>query len=330
MAGIDYKLAPIDVREGFSFTKAMMKQVYSNILKDTMIYGTVIISTCNRTEIYISCEEDFCVNPFEVLCNAAGIDFTPYEKVHRVKEGDEVIKHLCQLACGVKSQIWGEDQIITQVKNAIAVSREMRAADSYLEVMFRNAIAAAKKVKSTLILNSRENSIVHKALKIIKDQETMNIREILVIGNGEMGRLMTNVLIENGYRATMTLRQYRYHANVIPLNANTVDYSNRYEKMKDCDVVISATLSPHYTVEMENLKKIDKIPKLFIDLAVPRDIDPSIKNLPNIELYDVDGIGADEISKNHAQQLKGIERIIEKYICDYHKWCLFKEGLGCI
>jgi len=330
MAGIDYKLAPIDVREGFSFTKTMMKQVYSNILKDAMIFGTVIISTCNRTEIYISCEEDFYVNPFEVLCNAAGIDFAHYEKVHRVKTGDEVIKHLCQLACGVKSQIWGEDQIITQVKNAIAVSREMASADSYLEVMFRNAIAAAKKVKSTLILNSRENSIVYKALKIVKNQEMMDVKEALVIGNGEIGRLMTNVLIENGYSTTMTLRQYRYHANIIPPNANTVDYSNRYQKMNDCDVVISATLSPHYTVEMEILKRINKIPKLFIDLAVPRDIDPSIKSLPNIEVYDVDGICEDEISKNHAQQLKDIEKIIEKYICDYNRWCAFKKGLVCI
>jgi len=81
---------------------------------------------------------------------------------------------------------------------------------------------------------------------------------------------------------------------------------------------------------MKVLKRINKIPKLFIDLAVPRDIDPSIKNLPNIEVYDVDGICADEISKNHAQQLKDIEKIIEKYICDYHRWCAFKKGLVCI
>lgn len=325
MAGIDYNMAGIDIRERFSFTKTTLDVAYKNILECDDIYGAVILSTCNRTEIYLSCNQDFNMDPFAILCQEADVDFLNYIELHSVRSGEEVIKHLCELACGVKSQIWGEDQIITQVKTAIALSRELKAADGTLEVLFRNAISAAKKVKTTVRLEKRESSVVYKALEALKDRA--NINDVLVIGNGEIGRLMTEVLIANGYHATMTLRQYKHGQNIIPDHADIIEYSNRYEKVAQCDAVISATLSPHHTIEAEQVGEMERPPALFLDLAVPRDIDPQIANLAGVELFDIDTLCADSRSEAQAKQLVEIEKITQKYSKDYQNWCEHKERL---
>ncbi len=324
MAGIDYTLAPIHIRERFSFTKSTLQVIYDNLMKNENVFGVVIISTCNRTEIYLSCDEGFDINPFELLCDAADIDYEEYSNLHTLRNGNDVIRHLCELACGVKSQIWGEDQIITQVKNALELAREMNAVDSILEVMFRIAITSAKKVKSLLKLSSTESSIAYSAFKIIKSKR--NVKKALVIGNGEIGRLMASILIENGYDTTMTLRSYRHGINIIPIGVKTVEYGKRYEKLKDCDVVISATLSPHFTLETDKIERMS-CPCLFIDLAVPRDIDPRIKSLDNVELYDVDSIYAGEVDKNRAEQMARVKEIIDKYIFDYYRWYEYKKRL---
>lgn len=325
MAGIDYSMAGIDIRERFSFTKTTLDAAYKNILECDDINGVVILSTCNRTEIYLSCKQDFYVNPFVILCQEANVDFKSYADLHSVRSGEAVIKHLCELACGIKSQIWGEDQIITQVKTAIAVSRELKAADGTLEVLFRNAISAAKKVKTTVRLEKRESSVVYIALDALKSRD--NIKDVLVIGNGEIGRLMTEVLIENWYHATMTLRQYKHAQNIIPYHAEIIEYSKRYEKIAECDAVISATLSPHHTIEAAPVGEMERYPVLFLDLAVPRDIDPQIANLAGVELFDIDTLCADSISEAQAKQLIEVEKITSKYSKDYQKWCEYKERL---
>lgn len=325
MAGIDHSLASIDIREKFSFTKTALEAAYERLLDNESVEGAVILSTCNRTEIYLSCGNGCRLNPFELLCDILEVDFDRYKTLHKLRTGDSVIRHLCSLACGMKSQIWGEDQIITQVKNAIVSAREFKSADSILEVLFRTAITAAKKVKTNVALNSRESSVVIKALDVIKEHS--EIKNVLVIGNGEIGRLMTETLVQNNYNTTITLRQYRYSENIVPQNANVANYSDRYLSLNHADCVVSATLSPHHTLEYEEITKLKCYPKLFIDLAVPRDIDPKISLLTNTKLYDIDSLCSDEIAKSHIKQQMDAEVIIEKYIEDYHNWCSYKNKL---
>ncbi len=317
VAGLDYKIADITRREEMSFTKSAMQEIYTKLCENPNIFGSVIISTCNRTEIYISCSDDKQLNPFEIL---------GYNLQHYLYRNDEAINHLCQLACGIKSQIWGEDQIITQVKQSIAFARECRASDSILEVLFRTAITAAKKVKSLVDMKIPGNSIGHKALEVIKNHSE-TIQEILVIGNGEIGRLVSTLLLGAGYRVTVTLRHYKHGQNFVPIGANTIDYTHRYQCMQNCHCVVSATLSPHHTVERGELEKLPHHPKLFIDLAVPRDIAPEVAEMNGVTCFNVDNICKQEIENNHKQQLVKIDAIIEKNIQDFHKWVSYRNNL---
>ena len=325
MAGIDYEIASIDVREKFSFTKTALEDIYIELKKDKNIYGSVIISTCNRTEIYISCDDDFNVNPLKILCDYGGLDFALCENICTVRSGNQVMKHLCQVSCGAKSQIFGEDQIITQVKNAVTTARDFQATNSFLEVLFRLSVTAGKKVKSDIKLSNLESSIVYKSLEIIKKDST--IKNIIVIGNGEIGKLTAKTLQENGYNVSMTLRQYKASSPLIPSGVSSVKFSDRYSEIEKSDAVVSATLSPHYTICKNEFLSLANRPLLLIDLALPRDIDPAIASLENTMLFDVDSISANETKQNHNEQLAQVNKIIVKYIDDFNHWCSFKKGL---
>lgn len=322
MSYIDYNLADVSQREIFSFTKAYMSELYKKLYKNPHIYGVVIISTCNRTEIYLSLDDDVDYIPFEKLCCAMDIDFNDYISLNKTIYGNDVLIHLCELACGVKSQIWGEDQIISQVKDSIAFAREVGTTDSILEVVFRTAISAAKKVKTLVDFKTDDNSTAKSAVNIILKNK--NISNVLVIGNGMIGVMVTKLLLKNNISATMTLRHYRHGKNTIPDGADTVDYYSRYNAMENCDAVISATLSPHHTVKYNELINLNHIPKIFIDLAVPRDIDSKIRKIEGVECFNIDEIGCDTIKKSHKEQMKQVETIISKYINDFYKWYNYK------
>lgn len=324
MAGIDYSLAGIPVREKFSLTASHESDVYGALAQNTQILGAVIVSTCNRTELYLSCADGFDCNPFALLCDALGMDFEAYRGLHRLRTGDSVFTHLCKLSCGAKSQIWGEDQIISQVKGSLVRAREAGATDSILEVLFRNAISAAKKIKTQVRFSGEERSVALRALSFLKEAGCKNI---LVIGNGIVGRLTAQTLCQNGFSVSMTRRQYHHGMVDIPQGVCAFDYSERYDRLHAFDAVVSATSSPHYTIEHERLCMCGKIPGLFLDLAVPRDIDPAVSQCAQI--VDIDSLCSEVLRESHQKQLMEIEGISEKYYQDFRKWTEYKFNRAC-
>lgn len=326
MAGIDYSLAEIDLREKFSLTNESLEDVYRCLKGDPSVLGAVIISTCNRSEIYLSLKEQDKRDPFEILCWVLNLPEEYCGKAHHLRRGMDVFRHLALLGCGAKSQIWGEDQIISQVKNSISISRNFHAADSYLEVLFRTAITAAKKIKSNIIFSHSERSVADQALDILEN-ESPRPNRVMVIGNGEIGRLCALKFKEANFETWMTLRSYK-HGRMEPVEGvTTIDYNERYDRMPLFDAVISATLSPHFTLEYSLFYKILKKPKLMIDLAVPRDIDPRIGTLEGIKLFDIDTMAKDKILENHAKLMEQMESYLQKYQEDFQKWYEYKESI---
>lgn len=328
MSYIDYHIATIEQREVFSFTKEQTDEIYKKIHDSEHVKGVVMISTCNRTEVYLSVEEGYHEIPFRLLCKAMGVDFNKYEIMNRTIEGNDVLVHLCQLSAGCKSQIWGEDQIISQVRDSIKQARTGKYSDTILNVVFRTGVSAGKKVKTLVDFKIRDNSTASKAVSIIKENKSIN--KVLVIGNGMIGRLVVELLVKAGKDVTMTLRKYKYSENVVPHGAETIHYDKRYEKIRNYDAVISATLSPHFTVEREKLEEagqLELIPKVFIDLAVPRDIDPNVASLENVDYFNVDDISRENIIANKEKQMEEINEIIAKYIDDFYKWYDYKMKL---
>lgn len=326
MSSVNYSTADLKERESISFTKKHMTDIYTRAMKNSDILGMVILSTCNRTEVYMSVKDESSVNPMRVLCECADKDYSRYEKICREKSGSDVIWYLSELACGIKSMIWGEDQIITQVKDALCFARENHATDNIIEVMFRKAVSAAKKVRTVTELSvGKDNSGIRAAELIGKIASSP---KTLVIGNGMAGRSAARQLVMLGIDTTMTLRQYKHGEIAVPHGVKTVDYSQRYTALQSCGAVISATSSPHYTLEYDKLLTLEKLPDIFIDLAVPSDIDDRIALLDTVTYYNIDDIGKQYREDLHKKQYDEIRAVISRYVDDFYKWYNYANNKG--
>lgn len=292
MSVLDYSRAPIILREKLSFTKNQVKEIVQRLYHEEGIQGAVLLSTCNRTELYLSCKEGAEFQPWKLLCREAGADPEPFADAFVTDSGENCIRHLMEVACGLRSQIWGEDQILTQVKTAVALAREAGAADSTLETLFRTAASCGKAVKSRVHLVSRPTSAAHQAVAALKTHfESLENRKAVVIGNGEMGRLAAGLLREAGCAVTVTLRTYRHGETVVPAGCTVAPYEQRYAAMEGADILLSATTSPHYTVTAEALAQVAQPPRALVDLAIPRDIQPEIGQQEGVLLLNMDSLG---------------------------------------
>ena len=322
MIGIDYKKASVDVRAQFSFTKKNTVAALENLKKEPGILGCIILSTCNRMEIWVSTGEDWKGSLYEFLCKEKEKDPREFEQYFVKREEEEAVEHLFYLTSGLKSQILAEDQIITQVKDALALSREAYCTDNVLEVLFRMAVTAAKKVKTQVSFSRANSSVIHQAIERLEDQGfSIQGKTCMVIGNEEMGKVTALALKEAGADVTVTVRQYRSGIVTIPQGCDRINYGERLEFLPKCDLVVSATASPNYTLTMEQIENA-KIPGhvVLIDLAVPRDIEPSAGTLNNVTLYDIDSFKIDAVSPKLQASLDQAGEILREQQEEFYNW----------
>ncbi len=322
MIGIDYKKASVDVRAQFSFTKKNTVAALENLKKEPGILGCIILSTCNRMEIWASTGEDWQGSLYEFLCREKEKDPREFYKYFVEREEEEAVEHLFYLTSGLKSQILAEDQIITQVKDALALSREAYCTDNVLEVLFRMAVTAAKKVKTQVSFSRANSSVIHQAIERLENQGfSIQGKNCMVIGNGEMGKVTALALKEAGAEVTVTVRQYRSGIVTIPQGCDRINYGERLDFLPKCDLVVSATASPNYTLTMEQIENAE-IPGhvVLIDLAVPRDIEPSAGTLNNVTLYDIDSFKIDAVSPKLQASLDQAGEILREQQEEFYNW----------
>ena len=328
MTGLDHNRSDIEIREKFSLTKEKTAKILARLKEGGPAGGCVIISTCNRTELYASIPADAVFGPTRTLCDMLDRDFTEYRRFFTERSDEQAIDHLCRVASGADSQILGDDQIITQVREALEFSRGQGCTDSYIETMFKLAIKAAKEIKTNVILKSAGiDSIPGKAIEKLKTICPPEGQNAVVIGNGQTGRLVTELLINEKANVTVTLREYKKGVIQVPEPAGTINYSERYKAIENADILVSATTSPHYTLTCDELCKLARIPGIIIDLAVPRDAEPSIGEIPGVTLLTIDEI-SDDGREMPPESIAEIDAIIKTHIEQYYRWQAFKENLG--
>lgn len=321
MSGLEHSLAPISLRERLSFTKQQTAEMVQKIRSFPHILGCVLISTCNRTELYLSCLEE--QNPGKLLCQAAGAEYAPYRDVFVTRSGKKAVKHLMEVASGLRSRIFGEDQIISQVKDAVAIARQAGTADSILETLFRSAVSAGKEVRTKVRLTSVPTSAASMAVALLQEKlGELNGKKALVIGNGEMGRLSASLLERAGCRVSVTLRTYRHGETIVPPGCGVVPYEERFIHMDGCDILLSATTSPHYTVTAEQLSSLTSVPPVLIDLAIPRDIEAEAGQLPGVTLYNIDDLGSRLENRTVPQE---VTDILKAQMENFYRWLNYKD-----
>ena len=334
MVGIDHNLASLEEREIYSFTNDQLKDALIEVNKCDGVTGNVIISTCNRTELWLSKEDGAQVDPVKILAALKDEDVEKCRRIAVVRRDKDAIEHLIVTACGINSRVFGEDQIIAQISQAMVMSRKQKTGGKILEKVFSNSLAAAKKVKTSIKLTSHNPSVADTGVQELfnvceNEEESLENKKCVIIGNGKMAALIAEHLVANKADVYMTLRK-KYHIgeeaeSLVPNGCHMISYDDRYEELGDADFVISATLSPHYTLTIEGLEGHSfKEPGYWLDLAVPRDIEPAIGEKYNIEILDIDSLGEQEnpIAK---EQIKKADGIIGSYRDDIFNWIKFRR-----
>ena len=321
MASLEHSIAPIDLRERLSFTRVQNMEAVRRIRSRKEIGGCALLSTCNRTELYVTSEEDLL--PGELLCEVQGLSYEPYQQAFITLSGEEAMRHLMAVAAGLRSRIWGEDQIISQVKNAISLAREAGTTDPMLETLFRCAVSAGKEIRTRTHLNALPTSAASMAVELLKKEAgDLKGKRAMVIGNGEMGRLAASLLFAAGADTSVTLRTYRHGETIVPSGCGVIPYEERLAHMEGTDLLISATTSPHYTVTGEMLAGLKNPPAILVDLAIPRDIEPECREIPGVRLFNVDDLGSHLEDRTVPRE---VVDIIDAQLENFYHWLNFRE-----
>jgi glutamyl-tRNA reductase len=236
------------------------------------------------------------------------------------------------LTGGLKSQILGENQILAQVKEARETARQAGSIDSVLDRLFQMAVTCAKRIKTeTGITRANPSTAAAAADYVAARHPRLEGLRCLVIGNGVIGRQAAELLSRRGCSVEITLRQHKQNLSLAPQGCGVVDYDDRYAALLRSDVVISATTSPHYTLSLENVAKIwDKRPRLCIDLAVPRDMDPGLEDLDGLSLIDLDHLPGEGAAGLDEGERKKIEGLIREGIAEFIAWSSFRNHINSI
>ena len=324
VVGVNHNVAPIDIREKVSFTD-VLKIECLNFLLDSEIEEVVILSTCNRSEIYIQGKE--IENKIKIVENFYKnfFDDLDIKKYLFSKQNHESIKHLFYVTAGLDSIVLGEDQILGQVKDAYEFSVQLGASKKIFNKLFREAITTAKYIKNTTKISQQPLSISYIGVKFLENKlGSLKSKNALVIGVGKMSKLTMKHLEEQGIeRIYVSNRSHNKveeiqndFKNIIP-----IEYKDRYEIIKDVDIVISATASPHMVIKYDDMPEINK--KIFMmDIALPRDIDSKINEIENIEVYDIDDLKQiyDKNDKKRREIANNCKSIINSKIIEFEEW----------
>ncbi|HJG95980.1 MAG TPA: glutamyl-tRNA reductase [Romboutsia timonensis] len=322
--GINHNLAPINIRENVSFTDVQKIEAINYFL-DRDIDEVVILSTCNRSEIYIQAKNidekiKFLEDFYERFFNVADIKEYLFSK-----KNTSAVEHLFKVASGLDSIVLGEDQILGQVKDAHDFSMQLGSSKKIFNKLFREAINVAKDIKNTTKISHQPLSISYIGVKFIQSKiGKLEGKKALLIGMGKMNKLTIKYLKEE--KLDTIYVSNRNHGKIMELeskfkNIIPIRYEDRYKVMNDIDIVISATSSPHMVIRYDEMPKIQK-KILMMDIALPRDIDPKINKLENIEIYDIDNLkDIQDKNDNKRKELAKIgSRMISEKIIEFIEW----------
>ena len=217
------------------------------------------------------------------------------------------------------AQIWYKDQ-------QDDVFRQAGSADGVLETLFRTAAACGKTARSGGRISGVPTSVAHRAVEVLREQMgELAGKSALVIGNGEMGRLSASLLREAGCQVTVTLRSYHHGQTVVPAGCEVVPYEARYEAMEGMDLLLSATTSPHYTVNLAAFAALARPPRMLVDLAIPRDIQPELAQQAGVTLLNVDHLRRQDVVDANA--MKRVQAAVEEYLERFLQWNTYRESL---
>ncbi|HHH2301017.1 TPA: glutamyl-tRNA reductase [Klebsiella pneumoniae] len=329
--GINHKTAPVALRERVTFSPETLDKALESLLAQPMVQGGVVLSTCNRTELYLSVEEQDNLQEALIrwLCNYHGLNEEDLRKSLYWHQDNDAVSHLMRVASGLDSLVLGEPQILGQVKKAFADSSRGHLNASELERMFQKSFSVAKRVRTETDIGASAVSVAFAACTLARQIfESLSSVTVLLVGAGETIELVARHLREHHVRKMVIANRTRERAQALAeeVGAEVIALSDIDERLKEADIIISSTASPLPIIGKGMVERALKArrnqPMLLVDIAVPRDVEPEVGKLANAYLYSVDDL-QNIIQHNLAQRKAAAvqaESIVEQETSEFMAW----------
>jgi glutamyl-tRNA reductase len=331
VVGLNHKTTPIEWRERLHFPTDTLEGPLEKLAQYTEGGERVILSTCNRVEIYGHVQHlgHGSSRLRQFLSDYHGIvadTLTPYLYWHH---GAAALRHLFRVVASLDSLVIGESQIAAQVKEAFAIARRANATGAVFNQVFERAFAVAKRVRTETRIGEQAVSVSYAAVELAKKIfQDLSAKTVLILGAGEMSELTARHLISQGVRHLVVANRTREHAMELAarLQGQGVALADLPTYLHQADIIVSSTGAPESVIHKAAVQAALKLRKnrsmFFIDIAVPRDIDPAVNELDNVYLYDIDDLQhvVEENRKTREREAAMAEAIIAREVKDALKW----------
>jgi len=329
LVGLNHNTASIEMREKLASGTVDLAEAL--MLLHERVGGGIILSTCNRTEIYVvgddaGITQKKATDFVHVLSRTPAKVLRPhlYSYVH-----EEAVRHLFRVASGLDSMIVGEHEILGQVGRALEMAEDMKVTPAPLLNLFRQAISVGRRVRDETHISRNALSVSSVAVAMAnRTFGDLSACQVLVVGAGEAGRLATQVLVGNGVsQIVVASRSYESAVRLASeIGSGAVPMRSIEEALSTSDIVVTCTNSPHYILERAVVNKaMASRPKrslVVIDIAVPRDVSPDVKEIRNVFLYDIDGLSdvSESNLREREEEVEEVQRIVDVEVERFVRW----------
>jgi glutamyl-tRNA reductase len=327
--GINHQTASVALREKVAFNPESLLGAYQQLLAQHNVLEAVIVSTCNRTEIYCSLELQSCQSIVDWFCDFHNIAKSELIKSLYCYYDEQAIQHLFRVSCGLNSMVLGEPQILGQIKQAFATAGQAKSVNKLLNRWFQHAFTVAKRVRTETQIGVNAISVAFAAVCLAKQIfSDLSQSRVLLIGAGETIELVGKYLVEHNVpNITIANRTLSRAMDLVEqFDAQAITLGEIPNHLSGSDIIISSTASPLPIIGKGMVESALKArrhqPMLFIDIAVPRDIEAQVSELRDAYLYSVDDLHGIIEENKQARQEAAIEaeKIIEECIIDFCHW----------
>lgn len=327
--GLSHHTSPVDLRERFAFVTAEIPLALKQLRDTGAVQEAVILSTCNRVEIYAATPlepaqafaelKNFLAGKEEKL---AGQDDLSPDNFYTLAE-PQSLKHLFKVACGLDSMVLGETEILGQIKDAYELARVYNQTGARLNKAFQRAFNVAKHVRTHTSIQRGSVSVASVAVELAeKIFSELAGRGVLVMGAGDTSEKVARALVSRGVKNIVIANRSLERAEVLAkeFGGRAVVFDDWAGELTKMDIAISSTSAPHHILDVAAVEKLMKLrkhrPLLLIDIAVPRDIAPDVNFLENVYLYNIDDLQtiADGYLKQRQEEMALCEKIIEEKV----------------
>ena len=334
LISINFKTSPIEVREKFYFQDSEKMKFFDLLSSECPVEGLIILSTCNRTELYYEYENHVGEeNKIFHLIMKCLVKFKKYPEglspyVSTKMGSSDVSRHLFRLISGLESMIIGEFQIVDQLKDAFYFAKENNVVGPILERMFQKSFETGKYVRSNTDIGKGAVSVSYAAVEMISTKYQLEDTKILCVGAGETSQLLVKNLLKKDVKEIIitnrTEAKGKRFAETYDLE--TLPFKKMLSEINKVDVIVFSTSSDQPLISKEDINKLYDTKKnkntLFIDLSVPRNIDENISSIGSIELINIDNL-KDIVNKNYNKRKAEIDKsqkIIDSFLLEFDEW----------